>query len=137
MSYALGLEVQSAIFGLLTADATLTALVGGDIFDAAPPGAVPPLYVTLGEESVRAAGDSGGAGAWHRVSLRVVSVTAGFAAAKEAAAAISIALDGARPALAGGRVVSLRFARAIAKRQRGGEGRTIDLRFDIRVDASA
>lgn len=134
MSYAMASVLQQAVYQRLQADAALAALVGEAIFDAAPAGAVPDLYVTLGPEDVRDAGDKTGAGARHDFTVSVVANLAGFAAAKDAAAAVSDALSGAVPVLARGRVVALNFLRARARRMDDGAGRRIDLRFRARVE---
>jgi hypothetical protein len=134
MSYGMAAALQAAIWQHLVADAALSVLVGGAIHDAAPQGAVPDLYVVLGPEDVRARGDGTGAGAEHRVTVSVVSAAAGFLAAKDAAAAVSDALDGAALSLDRGRLVALGFLRARARRSRDGQRRWIDLTFRARVD---
>lgn len=126
MSMRASAALQAAIFDALTQDGALGALVGADIFDAAPAGVVPALYVSLGPEDVRPRGDQSGTGAYHDFSVSVVSDGAGFRAAKEAAGAVCAALE--QPlSITGGRVVGLWFQRAQAKR--AGNGRRIDLRF--------
>ena len=88
-------------------------------------------------QQVRAQGDGTGAGAEHRITVSVVSETAGFLAAKQAAGAVSDALDGAMLSLARGRLVALRFLRARALRTGAGQRRRIDLTFRARVDDGA
>ena len=134
MSYGMAAALQEAVYQALLADAALAALVGGDIFDAAPPGAVPPIYVSLGPEDVREGADQSGAGAVHEFTVSVVSQAAGFKTAKEAAAAVSDALLGAALVLARGRVVYLNFLRAKAARVEGADLRRIDLRFRARLE---
>ncbi len=129
MSYGMAAALQEAVFQVLQGDAALGALVGADIFDAAPPGAVPPIYVSLGPEEVREASDQSGRGAEHEFTVSVVSRAAGFKSAKQAAAAVSAALLGATLTLARGRVVYLNFQRAKAARVEGADMRRIDLRF--------
>ncbi|MGR3496835.1 DUF3168 domain-containing protein [Citreimonas sp.] len=132
MSYALAAPLQMAVYQRLISDETLDALVGGNVFDAVPQGTLPRLYVTLGAETVKDASDATGAGAWHEFVISIVSENAGFQNAKEAAAAISEALDGADLALSRGRLVGLWFRRAKAARE-GGQ-RRIDLTFRARVE---
>jgi len=132
MSYALAPALQQVLFGLLSQDAALAALTAGHVYDAAPPGPVPPLYVALGEERARDRSDKTGTGAEHDFGVTVVSEAAGFQAAKQAAAAICDALEGAAPALPRGRVVALSFLRARARRD--GVLRRIDLTFRARVE---
>ena len=132
MSYGVAPDLQAAVYQRLTGDPALAALVGGAIFDAPPAGALPVLYVVLGEERVRAAGDKTHRGARHRVRVDVVTAEAGFAGAKAAAAAVSDALNGAALALGRGALVALDFERARARR-RGGE-RRIELGFRAIVE---
>ena len=127
MSYAGSLSLQTAMFGVLSADAALGALVGSEIYEAPPSGPVPDLYVSLGAERVSDRSTSSGPGARHDMTVSVVCAAGGFARAKEAAAAASAVLDGARPALSDGTTTALRFLRARASRR--GEIRRIDLIF--------
>lgn len=137
MSYAMAAGLQAAVYQRLMQDAALTALVGGAIHDAVPPGRVPPLYVTLGPEDVRERGDGSAGGAWHRFTVTVVSESAGFQRAKAVAGAVSDALVGADLSLARGRLTGLTFLRARARRETGGQARRIDLTFQARVDDGA
>ena len=127
MSYAGSLALQGAVYSILTADAALGALVGTDIYEAPPAGPLPGLYVSLGMERVRGRSTSDGAGARFDLAVSVICEAGGFSRAKEAAGAVSAALDGARPALADGTVTALCFVRARAVRR--GETRRIDLTF--------
>lgn len=135
MSYGMSAALQAAVYGALTADAAVVALSGGAVFDALPPGPVPPLYVTLGPETARDASDKTGAGAVHDFPVTVVSEASGFAGAKALAAAISDALSGADLALSRGRLVRMAFLRARARRVDG--GREIEVWFRARVDEDA
>lgn len=132
MSYALAAPLQMAVYQRLVTDAALDALVGGNVFDAVPQGTLPRLYVALGPETVEDASDTSGAGAWHEFVISVVTENAGFQTAKEAAAAVSDALDRANLELARGRLVGLWFRRAKAARESG--LRRIDLTFRARVE---
>ena len=134
MSYGITAVLQAAVYQRLISDAALTALAGGAIYDAVPPGPLPDLYVTLGPEDVRDRSDGTGAGALHRFTVSVVTGAAGFQAAKAAAAAISDALTGADLSLARGRLVAIWFHRARARREGAGNMRRIDLTFRARVD---
>jgi len=134
MSYASTAALQAAVYQRLMEDATLSALAGGAIYDAVPPGPLPDLYVTLGAEDVRDRSDGTGAGALHRFTVSVVTGAAGFQAAKAVAAAISDALAGADLGLARGRLVAIWFQRARARREGVGNLRRIDLTFRARVD---
>ena len=133
MSYAISPSLQTAIFQQLYTDPTLVGLVGSQIFDAIPSGAVPDIYVALGPEKVRDWSDKTGGGAVHELTISVVSQGAGFAAAKEAACAVSDALVDADLTLTRGTLVGLRFYKAAAARVGTGDTRRIDLIFRARV----
>jgi len=133
MSYAISGALQAAIFQRLVGDTALSTLVGGNIFDALPSGAVPPLYVALGPEKASDASDQTGGGAVHELTISVITESAGFAVAKEAAGAVSDALVDADLALVRGTLVSLRFYKATAARVGTADTRRIDLIFRARV----
>ena len=122
-----------AVFAQLASDTVLNALVGPAIYDALPTGVLPPLYVVLGSEDVRDASDKTGAGADHTFTVSVVTESAGFATAKETAAAISDALVDAALILDRGSLVSLNFYKAKAARVGTGSVRQINLIFRARV----
>jgi len=134
MTYAVSASLQKAVFGQLQADAALTALIGAALFDTAPAGDVPDLYVALGEERVRDRSDQSGDGAQHELAVSVISNENGFLAAKTVAAAVCDALLGANMVLERGRLVLFAFDRADARRVRSGNGREIILRFRARVE---
>ena len=133
MSYAIAAALQRAVFQRLSSDAALAVLVGTDIYDALPNGVLPPLYVVLGAEDVRDASDKTGGGAWHQLTVSVVTQSAGFAPAKAAAAAVSDALVDAAMTLDRGSLVSLNFHKAKAARVGTGAVRQINLIFRARV----
>lgn len=132
MSYGMTAALQTAIYGVLSGDPALAAIVGGHVYDALPPGPLPPLYVTLGPEKARDRSDGSSGGAEHDVSVTVTSSAAGFHAAKEAAAAVSDALLSAPLSLSRGRVARVRFYRA--KARRSGGDRLIEVWFRARLD---
>jgi len=132
MSYAVSGALQAAVFAALEADVALGALAGG-IYDAVPAGAVPDLYVRLGAETVREAGDGSGDGAVHLLTVSVITTSPGFASAKAAASAVSDVLHDADLVLERGRLVSLRFERGSARRIDAASARQIDLQFRARV----
>lgn len=134
MTYAVAQALQQSVFARLSADVPLAALIGAHIYDAVPPGMLPPLYVALGPETARDRSDQTGRGAEHDFAVSVVTDTAGFSTAKAAASAISDALLGTGLSLARGRLVSLHFLRARASRQDSGATRQIDLVFRARVE---
>ena len=135
MSYGVAAALQEAVYQHLLADAGVSALIGTAIYDALPAGTVPETYVTLGPEDARDRSDGTGAGAEHRFTVTVTTTAAGFAVAKDVAAAIGDALIDADLVLSRGSLVGLWFDRAIAARSgTGGTVRTINLRFRARVE---
>jgi hypothetical protein len=136
MSYGAAAALQAAVYARLSGDAALTALVGAAVFDAAPGGPVPPIYVALGPEVVRDRSDATSAGAEHEFTISVVTETAGFQAAKQAAGAVSDALVDAPLTLARGHLVRLDFWRAEAARVGSGTLRRITLTFRAFVSDS-
>lgn len=137
MSYAVSEALQTALYQELTGDTLLGEMVGSAIYDALPSGTLPALYVTLGPERVRSAGDSSGTLERHDVSIAVVTTGAGFAQAKAAAGRICDVLAGAELALSRGVLIALRFTRARARRTGTGETRQIDLIFRAEIDDAA
>ncbi|HCP81492.1 MAG TPA: DUF3168 domain-containing protein [Octadecabacter sp.] len=129
MSYGVSAALQTAIYQALVADATLAGLVGADIYDALPAGTLPSLYVALGPELVKDMSDKTGAGAVHEFTVSVVTDSAGFATAKQAAAAVSDVLVDAALVLSRGSLVALNFYRAKAVRVGTADERRIDLTF--------
>lgn len=131
MTYALAAPLQAAVFARLDGDPALNAIA---IFDAAPPGKPPALYVALGPEDVRDRSDKTGRAAQHRFSVSLVGEGEGFRVLKQLAAAVEIALEASELALSQGRVALLRFERAVARRDRNGTRRRIDMTFRALVD---
>ena len=135
MGHGVAAAVQGAVYQHLLAAAGVSALVGSAIYDALPPGNVPETYVTMGPEDVRDRSDGTGAGAEHRFTVTVITTAAGFAGARQVAAAIGDALIDADLVLSRGVLVGLWFDRAVAARSgSGGMVRTINLRFRARVE---
>lgn len=134
MSYGVAAALQAAVYQHLSTDPAVTALVGTAIYDALPTGALPGLYVALGQETARDRSDKTGGGAEHEFTVTVVTDSAGFASAKDVAAAISDALVDADLTLSRGVLVSLNFYRAVAARVETGDTRQINLVFRARVD---
>ncbi len=133
MSYAMSAALQVALFDRLRADPDVQAVVGDAVYDALPEGLMPELYIVIGAEDVRDASDKTGRGAEHRLLISVVTQRAGFAMAKQAAAAVSDALIDAPMPLARGALVALRFVKARAVRVGSSAQRQINLTFHARV----
>ncbi len=138
MSMIFSAGLQARIYQRLVADAELAGLVGGAIFDAplerVPGDATGEDYVTLGEETVRANDTKTSSGAVHDFTVTVHSERDGFDRAKRVAAAVCASLVDAPLALDSGRLVALRFLRALAERGPAPERRRIALRFRAVVD---
>ena len=130
MTYALASGLQSAVYERLASDPAMDAV---PVFDAVPQ-AAPDLYVALGHEDAVGRDDASGRGARHDLRLSVVTTRDGYAAAKAAAATVCDVLLAGDLALTRGRVVSLRFLKARARRDEGERTRRIDLWFRARTD---
>ncbi|MDO9638804.1 MAG: DUF3168 domain-containing protein [Pseudotabrizicola sp.] len=131
MSYGAAAALQTALYSLLS---SAPALAGALVVDAMPPSAGAAAFVLIGPEEVLDQSDKSGDGAEHRIVVSVISDAAGFLTAKTLATAVSDCLTGATPVLSTGRVVSIQFARAVAKRLGDGDVRRIDLTFRVRIE---
>ncbi|WP_413717140.1 DUF3168 domain-containing protein [Silicimonas sp. MF1-12-2] len=134
MSYAVSAALQAAVYQSLASDSDLASLVGAAVHDQMPAGPVAGTYVSLGPEDVRDLSDQTHRGAEHSFSVSVVSDEAGFQTAKSVAGRITDILVDSMPVLTRGRVVSLRFISARARRVRAGQTRRIDLSFRAIVE---
>jgi len=130
MTYALAAPLQDAVYDRLKGH---PALAGVPVFDATPEGALSGIYVVLGSEDVRDRSDKTGRAAQHRFVLTVAGADGGFRALKETAAAVEAAL-GAGLTLARGHVAFLRFERAVARRDRDGTRRRVEMTFRALLD---
>ena len=133
MSYTSAGALQAALYQYLADDGALMALIGGALYDAAPPGTPSGTHLVLGEEEAIDRSDISGPGAEHRFTLSVRSDASGFAQAKAVAARLGAIVPDAPLDLAQGRLVGLWFDRAQARRMDGGAVRRIDLRFRARI----
>jgi len=131
MSYQAAAALQAAIYARLSGFAGLT---GVNIVDAMPAGAALGTFVLIGPEQVLDQSDASGGGAEHRLEIAVISDASGFLTAKQVAGAVSQALVGAALTLATGRLVSIQFLRASARRLEAGDTRRIDLTFRARIE---
>lgn len=132
MSYGSAAALQAAIYQRLMATA---GLAGVPVVDALPKGAGKGTFILIGPEEVVDASDASGAGAEHRLTISVISDATGFRAVKDVAVAVSDSLGEAQLVLLRGRLVSLRFLRAVARRLDEGAVRRIDLSFRARIEA--
>jgi hypothetical protein len=114
--------LRAAIHDALVADGALNALLGGGrIYDEPPRGAAFP-YVTLGEARLTDFSTGSEPGEEHQITLHAWSRQGGHREAQLIAGALLQALDDAPLALAGHRLVNLRFAVADVRRE--ADGRT-------------
>ena len=137
MSYRASAALQGAVYDCLRRDPGVAAHVGDAVFDALPIAAPGGVYVSLGPEEVTDLSDSGGAVSRHDFVVSVLAGSdegAGFRAVKEAAVAVSAALEGAALATATGHLAGLWFLRARAKRVENGAERRVDLTFRALMD---
>ncbi|MEM1344694.1 MAG: DUF3168 domain-containing protein [Pseudomonadota bacterium] len=136
MTYALAWALQQALHAALVADPGVAAQLGTRIYDAAPQEAAPLAqpYAILGDESAENRSSQTDRGAVHTVTIAIYAPSAGFAAAKQAAAAISDRLLGGEAlVLARGCVVALDFLDARTARLETDALRRVALRFRILV----
>ncbi len=129
-------ELQTAVFAVLSNDAALTALVGGNVFDAPPTGELPEIYVLFGEDRVIDRSTKTSDAAVHDFRISVYSTRSGFLSAKETAAAVCAALMPNIVTLASANLVDLSFRAARAVRGPVAERRQVDLTFRAYIDAS-
>lgn len=130
MSYAMAAALQEAVYARLAA---VPALAKVAVVDAVPKG-LAGTFVLIGSEDVRDQSDKSGKGAEHRLVVSIVSDATGFLTAKALAVAVSDALVDAQMALSRGRLIGMRFQRAVARRLDEGRVRRIDLTFRARVE---
>lgn len=131
MSYRAAGALQSAVFTRLSG---FPALLGTSIVDAMPPGTAAGSFVLLGPEVVLDQSDKSGGGAEHRFDVSVISDASGFLTAKAIAGSVSTALVDTSLTLTTGRLVSISFLRAVARRLDEGVTRRIDLTFRARIE---
>ncbi len=134
----LSLSLQQALLAHLLAYQPLTDALGGPNIHDAPPhpssGARSRTYLVIGDETVGAFSSQTTNGAEHEIVLSLWSAVRGYAALKSAMAALYDALEDSPLALAGGTVVSLRFAAAKTSREGRGRLRRADCRFRLLVE---
>ena len=99
--------LQAAVLSRLRADAALSALVAGRIYDE-PPASPSYPYLAIGRAESRPWGGVDGEGAEHALTLTCVSRFGGAEEAKAVIAAARAALHGADFALTDHRLVNLR-----------------------------
>ena len=122
MPTAASAALRAAVHDALTANAALTALLGGPkIYDEPPRSAAFP-YVTLGEARIADYSTGSEPGEEHQLTLHAWSRQGGQREAHLIAGALLQALDDAPLALADNHLVNFRFAVADVRRE--ADGRT-------------
>jgi Protein of unknown function (DUF3168) len=123
------LALQTAVFAALTANAALTARLGGPrIHDHVPPSAPTP-YVTFGQSIERDWSTGSEEGREHTLTLNVWSRSPGRRETHEIAALVRAALHNAALVLTGHRLVNLRHELTESRRDPDGETFQAILRF--------
>jgi hypothetical protein len=113
--------LQKSVHAALTADAPLTALLGGPhVYDDVPRGTSLP-YLTFGLDTERDWSTGGEEGAEHILSVHVWSEAGGRKETHEIIAAVRAVLHDAALALTGHRLVNLRHEFSDARREGDGE----------------
>lgn len=113
--------LQQSIFSALTADATLTALLGGPkVFDGAPQATAFP-YLTFGQTTARDWSTGSEEGSEHIVTLHVWSEAQGKKQTHEIMGAVRQALHDRPLTLEGHRLVNLRHEFSEARRDPDGD----------------
>lgn len=106
------LELQRALVAALAGDAWLAARFAG-VWDAVPPGVKPP-YLTVGPDVATDWSTKTGAGREHRLRVTVWEGERAVARCGEAMARVEAVVLALAPAMAGQRLVTMRFVRAVA-----------------------
>ncbi|HWB46503.1 MAG TPA: DUF3168 domain-containing protein [Hyphomicrobiaceae bacterium] len=115
------LSLQQAIFASLTADAALTALLGGPrIYDGAPQGSAFP-YLTFGQSTARDWSTATDDGKEHIFTIHVWSRTRGTSEAQAIMDAVRAALHDQPLTLDGHRLVNLRAEFSDSRRDPDGQ----------------
>lgn len=133
MSYATSAALQVAIYDALQSDSAVAAVLGSHIYDAPPSGSLPAIYALIGSEEARDRSDTTHSATLYLITIRVISESAGFVGAKQAAAAICDAILGTEMTLTRGAISGCWFDRAFARSLKSG-GREVSLRFRVHVD---
>lgn len=137
MSYGAAIALQGAVYQRLREDPAVGQLIGDAIFDAMPVEPPSGVFISLGPEEARDAGDATAKGAQHDFIVSVLSGSdsaAGFASVKQAAVAVTDALERGDLALSRGVIAGMWFLRAKARRVENGAARRVDLTFRARID---
>jgi hypothetical protein len=137
MSCAFSWPLQQALFGALSANAEIAALVGAHLYDDPPEDEVlardGAAWIVLGDEQVTPWSTASDQGAAHMIEISVITAQRGFATAKRIAGAICEATLGTL-SLSRGRVVNASFLGAKTRRSIKNGARRIDLRFRIAIE---
>ncbi|MQY41656.1 DUF3168 domain-containing protein [Epibacterium sp. SM1969] len=136
MSYATSAALQMAIYDALQSDSAVSSVLSGHIYDALPSGSLPAIYALIGTEEARDRSDKTHSATLYLVTIRVISESAGFVGAKQAAGAICDAILGSNMVMTRGAISGCWFDRAYARSLKSG-GREVSLRFRFHVDDRA
>jgi hypothetical protein len=123
-----GWALQQALYGALTGDAGVAALVSTRIFDDVPRDAALP-YIVIGEDEESDWSTVTESGSEHSLTLHVWSRAAGYKEIKQICDAVRGALDGAAPPVSGFYLIDLRFENTRTARQNDGRTYHAIMRF--------
>jgi hypothetical protein len=127
--------LRKGLHSVLSADASLSAMLGGArVFDEAPRGVEPP-YVTFGDARTRDWSTASDRGAEHFAVVDVWSVQRGEREALSIAARVQDLLDDVALVLENHHLVNLRFVQIETRRENQGRFTRASLRFRAVTEA--
>lgn len=128
--------LQQAVFAELSANLDVQSLLGDPprIYDAVPRGTAFP-YAVVGDGTENDWSTASDTGSEHILAFHVWSRAGGHREAKEIAATLRGALDGAALAVAGATLIGIRFISADYARESDGETWTARMRFRAVTEA--
>ena len=130
------LALRRAILARLSADAPLTAMLGGArVYDEAPPGAPAPR-IAFSDAQSRDWSAQSSHGAEQFLVLSVWSGARGTREALDIADCVVALLDEAALPLSGHRLIDLRFVALATKREQNGRYARADIRFRATTEAN-
>ena len=103
--------VQSAVYGVLVADAGVTALVGARVYDHVPSNAVFP-YLSIGEAEAEPFDDKTKSGMMQALEIHTWSRARGATETKDVMAAVAAALHRAGLTVTGHELAWIRFTKS-------------------------
>jgi len=121
-------SLRQALYQHLTADAAITSLIAGRVYDE-PPRAPTFPFLTLGEVRLSDASTGSGPMSEQALTLHLFSQQGGLAEAQAVTGALIACLDDVSLTLAGHALVNLRFTLADLRRESDGRSYHAIVRF--------